>query len=134
MCGAITKAADASHPRTAWQRVPLMPKVFGRALVTSLTPTSARKFNAPQRSHPSASEIDSRVIDRFAAAQRDVSTLLRSLAGRDLGRLIMVSPFIRFVTYSVLDGFRIIAVHERRHFEQARRVVAAPGFPTREIR
>jgi hypothetical protein len=41
----------------------------------------------------------------------------------------MVSPFVRFITYSVLDGCRLMAAHDRRHFEQARRVTEAAGFP-----
>jgi hypothetical protein len=34
------------------------------------------------------------------------------------------------LTYSVLDGCRLIVTHERRHFEQARRVTQASGFPS----
>ena len=56
---------------------------------------------------------------------------MRALAGRDVARIIMVSPFVSFITYSVLDGCRLIVTHERRHFEQARRVTQAPGFPSR---
>jgi hypothetical protein len=41
----------------------------------------------------------------------------------------MVSPFVAFITYSVLDGCRLLVAHERRHFEQARRVTREPGFP-----
>ena len=37
----------------------------------------------------------------------------------------MVSPFVSFITYSVLDGCRLIVTHERRHFEQARRVAGS---------
>jgi hypothetical protein len=28
-----------------------------------------------------------------------------------------------------MDAYRIIVVHERRHFQQARRVVEETGFP-----
>jgi hypothetical protein len=42
---------------------------------------------------------------------------------------IMTSPFVRFITYSVLDGWRLVVTHDRRHFEQARRVTQSPGFP-----
>ena len=41
----------------------------------------------------------------------------------------MTSPFIKVVTYSVLDGWRLVFAHERRHFEQARAVSLSPGFP-----
>jgi len=30
---------------------------------------------------------------------------------------------------NVLDACRILIAHDRRHFEQARRVTQSPGFP-----
>jgi hypothetical protein len=54
---------------------------------------------------------------------------VRSLTGRDAASTIMVSPFAAFITYSVLDGCRLIVAHARRHFEQARRVTEQQGFP-----
>jgi hypothetical protein len=42
----------------------------------------------------------------------------------------MTSPFIKVITYSVLDGWRLVFAHDRRHLEQARRVTLSPGFPT----
>ena len=41
----------------------------------------------------------------------------------------MTSPFARIITYSVLDGWRLMLAHDRRHVEQARRVVQSPEFP-----
>jgi hypothetical protein len=41
----------------------------------------------------------------------------------------MASPFLRVITYSVLDALRLIAAHDRRHMEQARRVTQMPEFP-----
>jgi hypothetical protein len=37
--------------------------------------------------------------------------------------------FYRFITYSVLDGWRLVVAHDRRNFEQARRVTLLPEFP-----
>jgi hypothetical protein len=129
MCGAIASASDPARPRTIWQKLPFLPGLFGRLMVTSMTPKVTRKFTAPPTARPSASDIDEGVVDRFVDTQSEVMTLVRKLAGRDPAQMIMVSPFVRFITYSVLDGLRLIAAHERRHFEQARRVMAAPGFP-----
>ena len=46
-----------------------------------------------------------------------------------VAQIIMTSPFIRVVTYSVLDGWRIVLAHNRRHVEQARAVLHLPQFP-----
>ena len=71
------------------------------------------------------------ITDRFIAHQREAIALVRTFEDRDVAHTIMVSPFVAFITYSVLDGCRLIVTHERRHFEQARRVTQAPAFPSR---
>lgn len=41
----------------------------------------------------------------------------------------MTSPFLAIITYSVLDACRLLVAHDRRHFEQARRVLSSTDFP-----
>jgi len=69
------------------------------------------------------------VVRRFVEQQRTLIATLDASAGRDLAGVVMASPFLGVVTYSVLDGWRLIVAHGRRHVQQARRVMAAPGFP-----
>jgi hypothetical protein len=47
-----------------------------------------------------------------------------------IDRTIISSPVASVVTYSVLDAFRIIVVHEQRHFQQAQRVTQEQNFPS----
>jgi hypothetical protein len=35
---------------------------------------------------------------------------------------------LRFVTYSLMDAYRIIVVHEQNHFVQTTRVMESQGF------
>jgi hypothetical protein len=130
MFQAIDAATDGSSPPTVWQRLPVLPRVFGSMLIKSQMPETRRKSRAPRKTEPSASGIDPRIIERFVAYQHEAAARVRSLDARDVGRIIMASPFVSFVSYSVLDGCRIIVTHERRHFEQARRVTQEPGFPS----
>ena len=130
MFEATDAALDDSRSRTIWQRLPVLPGVFGRIMVKSQMPQSTRKFTAPPKAVPASSAIDSRIIERFLAYQHEAAARVRSLEKRDVGRIIMVSPFASFIAYSVLDGLRLIVTHERRHFEQARRVTQESGFPS----
>jgi hypothetical protein len=59
----------------------------------------------------------------------EAAARVRALEGSDVTRIVMVSPFVAFITYSVLDGCRLLVAHERRHLEQARRVTQEPTFP-----
>ena len=128
----IQAAADGLNekvPRTIWQRLPVLPAVLGRVMVRSQLPDSTRKFTSPSRGRPSNSDIAADVVARYVEQQRDAVMRLQAIDEHDAARAIMISPFIKVVTYSVLDGWRLIFAHGRRHVEQARRVTTAPGFP-----
>ena len=131
MFQAIDAAIEPSASRTIWQRLPLLPRLFGRVMVRSQMPDASQKFTAPASAVPAASAIEPDITDRFIAHQREAAAHVRTFEDRDVGHAIMVSPFVSFITYSVLDGCRLIVTHERRHFEQARRVTQTPGFPSR---
>ena len=116
--------------RTLWQRLPLLPGVWGYMLIRSQAPGTMGKFTAPVRAQPMTSEIPGDIIQRFVDQHRAAAEWLQALGERDAAQTIMTSPFIRVVTYSVLDGCRLVVAHDRRHCEQARRVMASQGFPT----
>jgi len=131
MLEAAEDALNPAAPRTLWQRVPVLPGVLGRMLVRSQAPSTTRKFTAPSKARPATSDIAADVIQRFVEQHRDTVARVQALDERDAARAIMTSPFMRIVTYSVLDGWRLMFAHDRRHFEQARRVTLSPGFPHR---
>ena len=117
-CAAHTLAATASLARRL------------RPVADSLT-VAGRDAKVHRTGRRAAREraIDADVIPRFIAQHRDAMARVQSLDEGDTVRAIMTSPFIRVVTYSVLDGWRLVVAHDRRHVEQARRVTLLPGFP-----
>jgi len=122
-------ALNDAVPRTLWQRVPVLPGILGRMLIRSQAPGATRKFTAPSKAQPATSDIAADIIRRFVEQHRDAVARVQALGERDAARAIMTSPFIRVVTYSVLDGWRLVLAHDRRHFEQACGVALSPGFP-----
>ncbi|MEJ7615903.1 MAG: hypothetical protein WKF30_02760 [Pyrinomonadaceae bacterium] len=99
-------------------------------LIKVMGPDATRKFKAPQSFQPSSSDVDASVVDSFVAHQRELSALLMTAANLDLRRTIITSPVSRFVTYSLLDGYKILIAHEKRHLRQAQEVREAVGFPS----
>jgi len=131
MFAAALAALDPGHPRTIWQRLPVLPGLVGPMMVRSQAPENARRFSAPAAAQPAASDVAAGIVERFVAQQREGAGAVARLDERTAGETIMVWPFVRVVAYSVLDGWRLVVAHDRRHIEQARRVMAAPGFPAR---
>src|SRR5919112_472867 len=64
-------------------------------------------------------------MERVAAGTHKSSAWARV----DLRRTMVTSPVAAVATYSLLDAYRIVVAHERKHFEQARRVTEEAGFP-----
>ena len=130
MIQAMDAALDPSRRRSVWQRLPVMPGLFGRALIRSQMPETTRKFKAPATATPASSSLDAGIFERFVEQQRAAVARVRRHDPGVASSTVMVSPFVSFIAYTVLDGWRLIVTHERRHFEQARRVTQSPGFPT----
>lgn len=130
MLAAADRGLDLNQPRTIWERLPVWPRLFGAMLIRSQAPGGSRKYTAPQAATPASSAIDGDIIHRFVAAHVAAVRRVRALDERQADAAIMTSPFVRAITYSVLDGLRLLVAHDHRHVEQARRVTQAPGFPS----
>jgi len=125
-------AADAltpSRPKTLWQRLPFLPAVLGPMMVRSQAPENTRRFTAPAAARPATSDVAGDIVQHFIEQHRDAAGQVALLDEGVAGETIMASPFVRVITYSVLDGWRLLVAHDRRHLAQAHRVMDAPGFP-----
>jgi hypothetical protein len=129
MFGQADEALNPAHPRSVWQRLPGLPAVFGKLLVRSQAPETTRKLKAPTRARPTTSDIPADVVQRFVAQHREAVARVAALDEALAARAIMTSPFASIVVYSVLDGWRLILAHDRRHVGQARRITQAAEFP-----
>ncbi len=114
---------------TFWQRMPVLPGLAGRLLIKSLDPKSTRKIKAPQKFQPAQSDISPSVIDDFVDQQGRIVEKMKATENLDLEKIIITSPVAAAITYSLMDAYRIIVVHEARHFQQAQRVTEEAAFP-----
>jgi hypothetical protein len=126
---ALARVAKGERKSSTWERVSPLSGFFGRLMIKSLRPDSGRRFKAPAKLVPSASDVDEKIIARFVAHQGRLAEAVHAAGHVDLKRIVVTSPVARFVTYSLLDACRIVAVHERRHIAQAERVMSREGFP-----
>jgi hypothetical protein len=129
MFQAAEDALNGTAPPSIWRRLPVLPRVFGWMLVRSQSPETRRRFTASPGARPATSDIAVDVIPRFIQQHYRAVERLQALDEGEAARSIMSSPFVTVITYSVLDGWRLVFAHDRRHFEQARRVTLSPGFP-----
>ena len=125
----IERIVAGGRKRKLWERVPLVPALFGRLMLGAVSPASARKVKARKSFEPAASAVDGQIISSFISHQDELMRLMKATENLELEKIIITSPVSSLVTYSLLDGYRIVITHERRHFLQAERVMAAEEFP-----
>lgn len=128
----IESVRTGTKKTTFWERLPVLPGLAGKLLIKSLDPASTRKLKAPKSFEPAQSNISASIIDDFASQQDKIIAGMEATSHLDLEKIVVTSPAVAagFVAYSLMDAYRIIVVHEQRHFLQARRVTDESGFPS----
>jgi hypothetical protein len=129
MLPAFDEAISGTKRIRFFERVPVLPGLFGRMMIKVVAPDGKRKLKAPSAAAPSTSAIDPRIVGQFVTHQQEVISKMKAIQNLNPATNIMTSPFVGFVTYSLLDACRIIVAHERRHLAQAERVMLTSGFP-----
>ena len=114
---------------TVWESLPFLPGLWGKMLIKGVAPEAKRKLKAPAIFHPSSSSVDESIVNRFVDQQAQVVGYMNATAGLEPEKIIISSPVTKFVTYSLMDAYRIIINHEQRHLLQAKRVTETNGFP-----
>jgi hypothetical protein len=108
----------------------LLPALCGRLLIGVLNPDPGRQAKARKQFLPSGSGLDPGIVQAFVAQQDRLIALMEATRGLDLDGIVITSPVLAAMTYSLMDAYRIIVVHEQNHFMQASRVQNTPGFPS----
>jgi hypothetical protein len=123
------KVLSGEKKNTFWESLPWLPAFWGKMLIKAVAPESKRKLKAPKIFHPSSSNVDGAIIGRFVDQQNQVIRYMKATEDLDLEKIKISSPVTHLITYSLMDAYRIIITHEKRHLLQAMRVSERDGFP-----
>ena len=121
--GALDKATrgDGSAPyRPSW---------FGRTFISYVSPESTRKIKTLRLFKPPPALTDVTVPAQFVLQQEAFLHLIREADGVDLNGNKLASPASRLIRFTLGEGLTMLATHQRRHLQQARRLAEHPNFP-----
>lgn len=108
-----------------YERIPVLPGLWGRFVLNAVSPETRRKLRAPKLSTPSQSTLPADIVERFLSENRKLASAIQSLNNVDLDRIIITSPLASFVVYSLRHAVLILVAHEERHLLQAQSVRVA---------
>lgn len=123
------KIAAGKRQNSFWESWSPFTGLAGRFLLKELR-TDSRKVKAPSPAIVPPSEIDADIVERFAAHQSELCGKIDALGNVDPAKVVVTSPFLKVMTYTLETGLEVVVEHEKRHFRQAERVMNSAGFPS----
>ena len=122
---AIFESVQNGTKRTTfWERLPVMPNLWGSLLLNSVKPETKRKMRAPKIFTPASDPAPPDIVETFGQQQDRLRDSMDGLAEVDLDRCIITSPVASFITYSVRHACAMLVAHDQRHLIQAQNVLS----------
>ena len=125
----LEKIGNGTRKNSLLESYSPLSSFFGNLLINSLRKDS-RKFKAPTQKIVPPSEIDTNIVEIFAAHQSELIGKIKRTESADWRKIKVTSPFMKLITYKLSDGYQVVVEHEKRHVRQAGRVLQTEGFPT----
>lgn len=118
--------SDGTKKKSIWESMPFYPAIIGKLLIGSLKKES-RKVKTFKVFMPSEGKVSKDIIKDFNEHQEKLKEMIYKTDNADHNTII-TSPVSKYITYSLQDANTILVFHERRHFNQAKRVMEMEGF------
>jgi hypothetical protein len=96
---------------------------IGRLMAWVVHPNTRIRASAPKAFQPPVDRPRHDIMAAFRAYQVQYIDRLRQANGLDLARARVASPVVRWIRMPLGSGFVMMIAHERRHLQQARRVI-----------
>ena len=112
-----------------WEKLPLFHKFWGKTLIEATTEQVVRKGKSPGAFRPTRSTVAASILSEFTQQQKELIAKVERTDLVDHHTMMITSPAASFVSYSLHDALVIIFQHEKRHFHQAKALMARPEFP-----
>ncbi len=123
------KITAGTYHMKFWEKYSPFTGIMGRIMKDRLQEQPKVKMKAPKKIHPSSSEIDTGIIERYHKNLDRFLGFISNCRSIDLDKTIISSPITSVVTYSLRDAIQFLIQHEHRHINQAIRVKATANFP-----
>ncbi len=106
-------------------RFRFLANLFGNMLLKSVQPTTKKKTRTFPRWQPQESPATESIFADFAAHQDELKQQIQSCQRPLQEGKIIHSPVNKNIVYALETAFDILVTHEKRHLEQARKVLEA---------
>jgi DinB superfamily len=126
---AIQKVIDGNHRNNFFSKIPFATGLIYALMKNSLKPEQARKMKTFKIFEPASSNISATIFNDFAENNRKLIEMMEACKGLEIHKIKIPEPLNVALNLRLDDAFEILIIHEKRHFNQASRVLQFGDFP-----
>ena len=115
--------------KTDYSKTQVKHKWLSKFIIKSVDPANIKKVKTFPVFMPSRSKHTKDVFNTFNEVQNGLINLISTATNLDLNKYVMSSPAAKIIKENFCDILEIIRLHDRRHFNQAERLINHPDFP-----
>jgi hypothetical protein len=115
----IKQVRDGNYKVPALGKIGFIHRFLGNLILNGVEPTRKRKIKTFPIWQPSASNIDTGIIQRFQEHQKELVNFIESSKDLLEKDILISSPANKNIVYKLDKAFDILVAHERRHYNQA---------------
>lgn len=119
----IYKVIEGKHRNNFFSKIPFAVDLIGVLMKNALNPDQKRKMKTFKIFEPAVSNISPTIIEGFTENQRKLIEMMEAVKSFDLQKLKIAEPLSVVLNLRLDDAFEILLMHEKRHFQQAERVL-----------
>jgi hypothetical protein len=125
----IEKQFAEKQLKTDYSKKEVKHKWLSKFIIKAVDPANIKKAKTFPVFMPLMSKYKKDVFDYFYEVQNSLINLVSSAKDIDLNKYVMSSPAAKIIKENFCDVLEIIRLHDRRHFNQAERLINHPNFP-----
>lgn len=125
----IQKVIDGRHRNNFYSKIPFGVDLIAVLMKNSLNPDQKRKIKTFKIFEPAKSNVSETIIEDFTANQQKLIEMAKAVRNLNIHQIKISEPVGAALNLRLDDAFEILAMHEKRHFKQAERVMEMESFP-----
>jgi len=125
----IQKVIEGKHRNNFFSKIPFSTGLIAVLMKNVLKPEQKRKMKTFKMFEPATSDISETIIEDFAENNRKLIEIIEACKDIDIHKIKIAEPLSIALNLRLSDAFEILVMHEKRHFQQAERVLKTEEFP-----
>ncbi len=125
----LEKVKHRNQKSSFWKKLPGWNSMWGKILINSVDPIKNKKSKTTKDLDTKDGIYNQQIVQDFISTQAQLKVLAHELDGYDHKKIVVAFPTIKSITMKLDVAFKVLWMHEQKHYNQAVRIMENPQFP-----